>query len=258
MFCPNCGAKLEDSQVTCPYCGTVNPAAAESDYMHKLEHLKQNVKDLENVPQQDYVRNLKRHGVFTSRIIIIILCILFLLFLIGFSFFSIGRHLERKELQKENAFMKEYFPELNTLYTSGDDEKVYIYLNSLYELDGSSALYRWKHMDYFNYYTLYMDVKNLSDTIADGTSTEYDVNSGFYSAMVLTREELPEYASKNITEAEHSKLTAFTQESEQLLLDYFHLSSKEADQVYNSCLDNGYLSYKKCQKYISESKDQFS
>ena len=46
MFCPNCGAKLKDSDVTCPYCGTVQPSAAESEYMHKLEHLKQDVQNL--------------------------------------------------------------------------------------------------------------------------------------------------------------------------------------------------------------------
>lgn len=32
MFCSNCGAELKKSDVTCPYCGMLQPAAAESEY----------------------------------------------------------------------------------------------------------------------------------------------------------------------------------------------------------------------------------
>ncbi len=85
--------------------------------------------------------------------------------------------MEKKELRKENAFAKEYFPKLNELYASGNDEEVYTYINSLYNLDGSTALYRWKHMDYYNYYTLYMDVKFLNDAIADNSYNEYDIST---------------------------------------------------------------------------------
>ena len=28
MFCSNCGAELKESDVTCPYCGMLQPAAA--------------------------------------------------------------------------------------------------------------------------------------------------------------------------------------------------------------------------------------
>ena len=147
MFCPNCGAKLKDSDVTCPYCGTVQPSAAESEYMHKLEHLKQDVQNLEAFPTKEYTRELKHQGIFTAKIIIIIVGIFFLLFAIGVSVLYGSRYIEKKELREENAFVKEYFPKLNELYASGDDEEVYTYINSLYDLDGSTALYRWKHMD---------------------------------------------------------------------------------------------------------------
>lgn len=252
MFCPNCGAKLKDSDVTCPYCGTVQPSAAESEYMHKLEHLKQDVQNLEAFPTKEYTRELKHQGIFTAKIIIIIVGIFFLLFAIGVSILYGSRYIEKKELREENAFVKEYFPKLNELYASGDDEEVYTYINSLYDLDGSTALYRWKHMDYYNYYTLYMDVKLLNDAIADGSYNEYDISGGFYSAMVLTREDFSLYRKDNLTETELAKLDTFIQESETLLLEHFHLSSEEADQVYQNCLEDGYLSYQKCEDYTSK------
>ena len=46
MFCSNCGAELKESDVTCPYCGMLQPSAAESEYMQKLEHLKQDVQNM--------------------------------------------------------------------------------------------------------------------------------------------------------------------------------------------------------------------
>ena len=56
MFCSNCGAELKESDVTCPYCGMLQPSAAESEYMQKLEHLKQDVQNLKAVPTKEYTR----------------------------------------------------------------------------------------------------------------------------------------------------------------------------------------------------------
>lgn len=258
MFCSNCGAELKESDVTCPYCGMLQPSAAESEYMQKLEHLKQDVQNLKAVPTKEYTRELRYQRIFTAKIVLIIFCIFLLLFVIGISVFYGSSYLEKKELRKENAFAKEYFPKLNELYASGNDEEVYTYINSLYNLDGSTALYRWKHMDYYNYYTLYMDVKFLNDAIADNSYNEYDISTGFYSAMVLTREEFSSYHKNKLTDAELVKLDTFIQESDSLLLEHFHLTSDEADQVYQDCLDDGYLSYKKCMDYTASHKNQFS
>ena len=110
MFCSNCGAELKESDVTCPYCGMLQPAAAESEYMQKLEHLKQDVQNLKAVPTKEYTRELRHQGIFTAKIVLIIFCIFLLLFVTGVSVFYGSSYLEKKELRKENAFAKEYFP----------------------------------------------------------------------------------------------------------------------------------------------------
>lgn len=71
MFCSNCGAELKESDVTCPYCGMLQPAAAESEYMQKLEHLKQDVQNLKAVPTKEYTRELRHQGIFTAKIVLI-------------------------------------------------------------------------------------------------------------------------------------------------------------------------------------------
>ena len=75
MFCSNCGAELKESDVTCPYCGMLQPAAAESEYMQKLEHLKQDVQNLKAVPTKEYPENCATRGFLLLR--------LFLLFSVG-------------------------------------------------------------------------------------------------------------------------------------------------------------------------------
>ena len=83
MFCSNCGAELKESDVTCPYCGMLQPSAAESEYMQKLEHLKQDVQNLKAVPTKEYTRELRHQGIFTAKIVLIIFCIFLLLFVTG-------------------------------------------------------------------------------------------------------------------------------------------------------------------------------
>ena len=77
--------------------------------------------------------------------------------------------------------------------------------------------------------------------------------------LLKTRADIPAFGYKNkLTDAELVKLDTFIQESDSLLLEHFHLTSDEADQVYQNCLDDGYLSYKKCMDYTASHKNQFS
>ena len=76
MFCSNCGAELKESDVTCPYCGMLQPSAAESEYMQKLEHLKQDVQNLKADPQRNTPENCATRGFLLLR--------LFLLFSVSF------------------------------------------------------------------------------------------------------------------------------------------------------------------------------
>lgn len=109
MFCSNCGAELKESDVTCPYCGMLQPAAAESEYMQKLEHLKQDVQNLKAVPTKEYTRELRHQGIFTAKIVLIIFCIFLLLFVIGVSVFYGSSYLEKKELRKRKCICKRVF-----------------------------------------------------------------------------------------------------------------------------------------------------
>ncbi len=52
---------------------------------------------------------------------------------------------------------------------------------------------------------------------------------------MVTREEFSSLKNK-LTDAELVKLDTFIQESDSLLLEHFHLTSDEADQVYQNCL----------------------
>ena len=108
MFCSNCGAELKESDVTCPYCGMLQPAAAESEYMQKLEHLKQDVQNLKAVPTKEYTRELRHQGIFTAKIVLIIFCIFLLLFVTGVSFTEAAIW-KRKNSEKKMHLQKSIF-----------------------------------------------------------------------------------------------------------------------------------------------------
>lgn len=109
MFCSNCGAELKESDVTCPYCGMLQPSAAESEYMQKLEHLKQDVQNLKTVPTKEYTRELRHQGIFTAKIVLIIFCIFLLLFVTGVSVFYGSTIWKRKNSEKKMHLQKSIF-----------------------------------------------------------------------------------------------------------------------------------------------------
>lgn len=258
MFCPNCGAPVKDSDMTCPYCSAIQPLAAESQYMQQLEQIKDTVKELESHPSEEYKKELRHHGIFTMKLMFLILGIIGALFLIIASVLFLQHRWELQELRKETIFATQYFPKLDAVYATGDDDAVATMLDKLYGLDGSSSLYRWKHMEYYECYSLYQDVVALDHAIANDTYTFFDVFYGLYSALSLTRDEFYTEPKNSFSEMEADKLLTFQQDSETLLLEHFHLTPAEADAVYEQCLDHGFLSFSLCKHYAETIMDQIS
>ena len=62
IICPSCGAKIDHTLPKCPYCDNSNPYGAELAYMDKLEDMKEDLAELENIPQQEAEKAFRRQG----------------------------------------------------------------------------------------------------------------------------------------------------------------------------------------------------
>lgn len=258
MYCGSCGAKLTEKDARCPFCGTLNPLGAEAIYMEKLENIRQDTEALGNTPPEEYNRQLKHHGRFALKISLIVVSVFLLLFLFFQGIIRFTDYQDKREQRAQIAFQNEYFPILDHLYAEGDDEKVSEYLNELYEKDGSGALFHWKHQNFYYYYNMYQSVCFLDEGLIQGNYSDYELQDGFYCALFLTCQEIPKSEYRSFSEEECSKITGYQEKARQLLTDKLGIAAGNLEQVYDSCCENGYLSYELCIKYADSLKTESS
>ena len=60
IICSSCGAEFEDILPKCPYCGSLNYKGAEAEYLGKLESMRQDMQQLEQVPEKELKKKLKK------------------------------------------------------------------------------------------------------------------------------------------------------------------------------------------------------
>lgn len=255
MYCTNCGAALKDTDVKCPYCGTINPFAAEADYMNKLKDLREDVDDLDDLSKAMYVQNLKKHSTHALRISLSVVAVFLFLF-VGFQLLSSLRDRnDRAEQRAELAFREEYFPVLDELYAKGDDQAVWEYINQLLEEEGSSALFSWEHEAFYVYYDLSLSVSQTRDALSKGKCTEFLLFDGFYAAMQLLYPE--SYLINKLSAKEVKKINPFIQEATALLMEDLHLTKDDISHIYESCSEDKFLDYSSCRKYAKENFQDF-
>lgn len=250
MYCSSCGDELTEKDAKCPYCGSINPLGAEAEYMEKLEYLREDTESLGNKAPLEYERQLKHHGNFALKIFAIVLFVCIMVFLLIIGSRRYFEYSDKKNMREEIAFQKEYFPMLDELYAKGDDRKTSMYLSELYEKNGSSALFHWSHYTYFYYFDLYQSVTDLHENMKNNDFSDVDVVYGFYSALLLTQQGIQDFDSRSLSSEETDKIIAFQKEAEKLLTQDLHLPEDELEQIYDSCCQDDFLSYKLCRKYL--------
>lgn len=256
MYCRNCGAKFDDTEPKCPYCGTTNLVGAESQYMDNLEKLRKNTEDLEELPSETYEKQVKKHSLFALKIVLIVVGICAGLFLaiqlISKTHQIITDRTLLNSKQEAREFEEKYFPILDKLYEEGDDDAVYNYLVSLYEEKGSDALFRWEHEIYYYYYGYHQYIQLLLKEAQTEEISESDWAYGFYCALQLSSESILENDLEPMPPEDKEKLILLQKDASAFLEDHMRVSPQKQKQVYEECCEDGFLSLEQCEKYYSK------
>ena len=62
IICSSCGAEFDNDMAKCPYCGTMNYEGAEKEYLEKLEDVREDLDDLNEVPLEETKKEFKKQG----------------------------------------------------------------------------------------------------------------------------------------------------------------------------------------------------
>ena len=251
MYCGNCGGEITDKDAYCPYCGVMNPRAAETEYMEKLEDIRENTEKLGDEGGRHTKKEIRRVGKFAAFVFIIVAVFVTGLFVFSWAmdhfFYGNGR-----DARDEAAFKEKYFPKLEELYASGDMDATCDYLNEIGGEDGAEVLQMWPHYKYISYYMDYKIVHAIPGTELDNDFWNLKYDEVLYAGIELIYQ-AGYFGQKNMSAEETEKVKEYASEAEDIFSEYFSLDKSELDEIYRNCTDeDGYVYYTKIQEWAKK------
>ena len=251
MYCGNCGAEITDKDAYCPYCGVMNVRAAETEYMEKLEDIRENTEKLGDEGGRHTKKEVRRVGRLAVIIFAIVAVLVLGLFVFSWAmdhfFYGNGR-----DARDEAAFKEKYFPKLEELYASGDMDATCDYLNEIGGEDGAEVLQMWPHYKYISYYMDYKIVHAIPGTELDNDFWNLKYDEVLYAGIELIYQ-AGYFGQKNMSAEETEKVKEYASEAEDIFSEYFSLDKSELDEIYRNCTDeDGYVYYTKIQEWAKK------
>ena len=251
MYCGNCGGEITEKDAYCPYCGVMNVRAAETEYMEKLEDIRENTEKLGDEGGRHTKKEIRRVGKFAAFVFIIVAVFVTGLFVFSWAmdnvFFGSGRN-----ARDEAAFKEKYFPKLEELYASGDMDATCDYLNEIGGEDGAEVLQMWPHYKYISYYMDYKIVHAIPGTELDNDFWNLKYDEVLYAGIELIYQ-AGYFGQKNMSAEETEKVKKYASEAEDIFSEYLSLDKSELDEIYRNCTDEeGYVYYTKIQEWAKK------
>ena len=251
MYCGNCGGEITDKDAYCPYCGVMNVRAAETEYMEKLEDIRENTEKLGDEGGRHTKKEVRRVGRLAVIIFAIVAVLVLGLFVFSWAmdhfFYGNGR-----DARDEAAFKEKYFPKLEELYASGDMDATCDYLNEIGGEDGAEVLQMWPHYKYISYYMDYKIVHAIPGMELDNDFWNLKYDEVLYAGIELIYQ-AGYFGQKNMSAEETEKVKEYASEAEDIFAEYFSLDKSELDEIYRNCTDeDGYVYYTKIQEWAKK------
>ena len=251
MYCGNCGAEITEKDAYCPYCGVMNVRAAETEYMEKLEDIRENTEKLGDEGGRHTKKEVRRVG----RLAVIIFAIVAVLVLGLFAFswamdnVFIG---SGRDARNEAAFKEKYFPKLDELYESGDMEATSDYMNEIGGEDGAEVLMMWPHYKFISYYSEYRYIQEVPGTELNSDFWNRKYGEVLYAGIELIYQ-AGYFGQKKMSAEETEKVKEYAGEAERIFAEYFSLDKSDLDEIYEDCVDEGgYVYYTKIQEWAKK------
>lgn len=246
IVCMSCNGSYDDNLPKCPYCGSTNIKGAEKEYMEKLEEIREDMRELDEVPTEELHAAIRKQGRKLRNILMLIGAFVLLAAVI---FLFINRT-ESKDYMAEYLWQQEHYSKLNELYDSGQyDELEELY----YELlqDENANMFDWEHYAFLSAYIEGEVIVDYLEGEAEGTLSEGKLYSLFYTEWKMKGVGL---RKEEFTEQEYEALLPFIEISEADLSSRWKLTEEEYNAFFDELTKNGfaYVSYDKCEEFVKE------
>lgn len=253
VVCRNCNGVFHIDEPKCPYCGVINPAGAEKEYMEKLYDIKEDTEDLAEVARDEVEEGLKHHSKRIIKFVAIALFIVAAILILFNRFINNEEDMAVREYRAREAFRENYFGQLNKLYDEEKDDELLEYSFSLIEEPGYDAIYNWEHYGYLDAYYAYTDMKMCEELYKKSGELD-DLAFAVYSAIDLTRDTYTPYRPEtSYTERDLEKIEGFREYAEDFLNKNLDMTTEELDHWVSELKgDKGYIEINALIKRLKE------
>ena len=239
VICRSCGAEYSSNLPNCPYCGTMNLPAAESAYMHKLEHMRRDLEGLGGLADRE-----TKKGFRTVHRIILLASVLLCLFIALFSVVRYHRELAEAQREKEEyLWQREAFAEMEEEYSSGDYDSLLLRYRDAQ--NAGHHVWEYKRSEFCDFL---MMIENTEYSLR-----EYEAGSG--EAGWLLRNELYLYQLESLSRLSEEERSILERLRAPLLEDLderFQLTEDELSGFKRALTRDGVLSIADCERFLEE------
>lgn len=247
IICKSCAAEFADNLPKCPYCESLNLKGAEAEYLGKLNNVKEDMQQLENLPEQAQKKELKKQIKFWIKVALIIFAVVALIQVL---IYWLGNRYERDEAEGRADFiwLGENAPKLDALYEKEDYQGLLTYFVEWAEEE--TGLPRWEHWEFL---CICHNINWAKETLAyEASGVELSLESCqdlFYNECVLKGVTYRE----DLTEEEKEKLFRYGAE---LLQDFevrWNFSEEEYAYIENLLKESkGYVAMDELDSFIEK------
>ena len=239
IICRSCGADYAANLASCPYCGTMNLPAAETEYMGKLEHMRSDLEGLGGLAGLETRRGFRS---MYKRLLVGAV----LLMLVTGLLYGIHIYRDRKESQRakeEYLWQREAFARMDAYYIAGDYESLLTFY--LEAQDAGHQVYQYKHSAFCEY---------LQD-IRFAQSALREFEDGYDDPVWLFREEVSLYRLeylRNLSDEERGTLQELRAPLLEDFEERFQLTEEELAPFRRTLEKDGYVPFSECERFLEE------
>lgn len=241
IICSSCGGHFPENIPKCPYCGSLNYAGAEAEYLKKLDDVKEDVEELKEVPVRETKKAFAGQMKRLWKILLIIGVVVLLLIA-----WNVWDHFSDKRDQKADYLWKqENYPVMDEMYEQGGYDKLLQFYRQASLL--GHPVYGWEHAEFCEVYQDIQYVKSQWSKIETNPKTDQTD----YAELLYYELGIIGMIGQNNVLPEDQEI--LSEDIEAVTQDYdtrWQMSEEDKQSFQNKLEENlGYVSYEDCVKY---------
>lgn len=256
MICKNCGAKFDEKEPKCPFCGFFNYVGSEKKYQEELSSIHVHMAELKEEPIKEVKNQVKK--VVKIMIWVFIIIFGFFLLLTGlvqfFEKFDRYNYYDDAEAMKEKIIWKyENYMQLDTWYEEENYDAILQFESELYSNKIYYSLYDWQHYDFLTCWEEYMSFLTYKEDIESGGDVSFYQERMIYLIVYFYGPVI----EADYTADEWERLEVYRNEILEYAFTCLAFTEEELQKLYEEANHDGYIDSSICYDYLEQMEERF-